>query len=124
MQTRRQALAAMAVGAAAFAQGKPNFTGRWIIDLARTTFRVPADFTEIIDHRDSVLKIETSVDTHQAIGLSIASLLAPSLQLTTTGDENSNSMPMGLTLLARSRWDGQRLVSKWRLDGLPGGSLE
>jgi hypothetical protein len=124
MRTRREALAAMAMGVAAFAQGKPNFTGRWTIDLSRTTFRVPADFTEIIDHRDPTLRIETSFDTNQAAGLSIASLLAPSLRLSTTGEEDSNPLPMGLTLLARSHWERARLVSKWRLDGLPSGTLE
>ena len=124
MLTRREALAVVvAASATALAQTKPNFTGRWQIDAARSP-DAPPDLVEVIDHRDPKVVIETSVSMSQPLGIAIAGLLAPKLQLATDASKNANELPPGLTLISNSEWQGDRLVTKWRIEGLPNGPLD
>ena len=103
----------------ALAQSKPNFSGRWQVDPSRCTIAVPADLTEVIDHREPVIDLETTVNMGQSTGLALASLLAPRVRLTTSGAQHTNAMPMGLSLASESRWQGDRLVTEWRISGMP-----
>lgn len=124
MQTRRELLAAlMACQAVAMAQSRPNFSGRWRADTTRSTVSVPPELTEVIEHRDPMLNIDTTLDTNHPIGLALASLLAPRLHLTTSGAPDSNGMPAGLSLASQSHWQGERLATDWRLSGVQNGAM-
>ena len=124
MQTRRDVLAALLASPfLAVAQSKPDFSGRWRVDTARSTFAVPPALTEVIEHREPTLSIDTTVDTNQPVGLALASLLGPRLHLTTTGAAETNSMPEGLSLASQSHWQGERLVTDWKLSGLQNGAM-
>src|ERR1700737_904525 len=119
MHTRREVIMALLAGSAiATAQPKPNFSGQWAIDTSRTTFQVPPDLAETIDHRDPVLVVKTSWDRNRPAGLAIAGLLAPSVELNTNGTQTSSNLPPGLTLKSTARWDGDKLVADWDLPGL------
>src|SRR6266849_5853778 len=125
MLSRRQILATVVgCSAAALAQSKPNFSGRWQIDTARTTHQAPDDLVEVIDHREPKLRIETTFSMNQSVGVALASLLAPKLELTTDTAGNSSELPPGIKLLSNSKWQGDRLVTNWRLEGLPNGPME
>ena len=119
MHTRREILAALAaVPSVVVAEDKPNFSGRWRLDPARSSREAPASLTETIDHRDPVIRIDSDWDRNTATGLTNAALLAPSLQLIANGTEVTNSMPLGMMLLGKSRWNSQALVTEWRLEGM------
>jgi len=119
--TRRQLLAsltAMGAAAAETASKQPNFSGRWRLDESGSSRDAPRGLTEIIDHRDAILRIDSDWDRTQPAGLSNASLLAPTLKITTDGEENVNDMPMGMSLATKSHWERSELVTDWRLQGL------
>jgi hypothetical protein len=119
--TRRQILGALTAIAAAAAQSaskRPNFIGRWRLDESRSSRDAPRGLTEVIDHRDTTLRIDSDWDRTQPTGLSNAALLAPTLKLGTDGAESVNDMPMRMSLATRSHWDGGELVTEWRLNGL------
>ena len=119
MQTRRQMITVMLAGAAGIAaQAKPNFSGRWHIDSRRSSKDAPAEIVETIDHREPLVRIDTEWNHNSATGVSNAAMLAPAVQLNSDGAENSNEMPMGLSLATKSHWDGDKLITEWRLSGL------
>jgi len=96
----------------------PNFSGRWRLDESRSSHDAPRGLTEIIDHRDSTLRIDSDWDRSRPAGLSNAPLLAPTLKLVADGDESVNDMPMGMSVSTKSHWEGAELVTEWRLNGL------
>lgn len=125
MQTRREVLAAFAASVTvACAEVRPNFSGHWQVDSQRSTFNVPLDFTEVINHQEPSIQIDTTFDISQPVGMAIASLLAPKLRLSTTEAQDTNSMPMGLSLVSKSHWQGDRLLTEWKLSGLQSGDQE
>lgn len=122
MQTRREAIALLTGATVALAQRKPNFSGQWIIDTARTNFvGAPPDLGEIVDHRDPVLIVRSSWDPNRRAGVSIAGLLAPSVELNSGGATTSSNVPPDLKLKCISHWDGEKFVTDWDLLGLPNG---
>ena len=122
MQTRRQMITAMLASAAGglAAAAKPNFTGRWHLDPRHSSKEVPAGLMETIDHREPVIRIDTAWDHNVATGVSNAAILAPAVELKSDGAESSNEMPLGLSIATKSHWDGDKLVTEWRLSGLNG----
>ena len=120
MQTRRQMISVMFAGAAGglAAPSKPNFTGRWHLDPRHSSKEVPAGLMETIDHREPVIRIDTAWDHNVATGVTNAAILAPAVELKSDGSESSNEMPLGLSLATKSHWDGEKLVTEWRLSGL------
>lgn len=100
------------------APSKPNFSGRWRLDPSRNSKDAPADLTETIDHREPVIRIDTDWDKGVATGISNAAILAPAVQLKSDGSETSDDLPLGLSLATKSHWDGDKLVTEWRLNGL------
>jgi hypothetical protein len=58
---------------------------------------------EILTHKDSELRIQ-------------AGSAQDVLELTTDGNENVNRMTNGRVHKSTSRWDGDRLVTQWRLE--------
>jgi hypothetical protein len=119
-KTRRQVIAAMFASAAIglSAPEKPNFSGRWRLDPSRSSKDAPADLAETIDHREPVIRIDTAWDRTRPAGVSNGAILAPAVQLKSDGTESSNDVPMGLSVVTKSHWDGDKLVTEWRLNGL------
>lgn len=101
-----------------YAADRPNFTGRWRLDEAQSTRGAPHEMTQVVDHREPVMRIDTDWDKNQATGVSNAAILAPTLQLTSDNAENVNAMPLGLSLTTKSHWDGDAFITEWRLNGL------
>lgn len=122
MHTRREAIAVLAGAGIAIAQPKPNFSGNWAIDTVRTDFQgAPTDLSETIDHREPVMIIKASWDPNRRAGVSIAGLLAPSVELNSSGAPTSSNVPPELKLKCTSHWDGEKFVTDWDLLGLPNG---
>lgn len=100
------AVALVLAGIASAADDKPNFTGKWALDTAKSDFGpvpAPTSQTQEIDHKDPKLKVktvskgaqgETTVETNR----------------TTDGEENTNTM--GQTeVKSKTVWDGKKLVT-------------
>jgi hypothetical protein len=102
----------------------PDLSGTWQIDVARSTEGItplPSDpdtprppapppgmawkafSPEILTHNEPELKIQIG-STKDA------------LQLSTDGQENVNPMANGRVHKSTSRWDGDTLVTRWRLE--------
>jgi hypothetical protein len=92
---------------------KPNFSGRWEVDKAKSTFRFPKgveppafdNLTVLIDHQEPKLKltfIERKAQTETTI----------TYNLTTDGAENRNVLGQGYDVRSRARWDGTRLIGE------------
>jgi hypothetical protein len=102
----------------------PDLSGAWQIDIARSTEDItplPSDpetprpppsppgmawkafSPEILTHREPDLKIQ--VGSTQDV-----------LQLSTDGHENVNPMTNGREHISTSRWEGDTLITRWRLD--------
>jgi len=112
-------LALVLASAALFAaSSKPNFSGKWRLDEARSSREAPAALVETIDHREPAVRIDSDWDHNVATGVSNAGLLAPAMRLTTDGTDATSAMPMGMSLVTKSHWDGDRLVTEWRVNGL------
>ena len=119
MLTPRQIITIiLASGAVLAAPSKPNFSGHWRLDQSRSSKEVPADLVETIDHRESVIRVDTEWDPSKRTGVSNAPMLAPTLQLKSDGTESSNEVPVGLSLVTKSHWDGDKLVTEWHLNGM------
>jgi hypothetical protein len=103
---------------------RPDLSGTWEIDVAHSsesitplpgdpdTPRPPAPppgmawkafSPEILTHKDSELKIQ--VGSRKEV-----------LELTTDGKENVNRMANGRVHRSTTRWEGERLVTQWRLE--------
>jgi hypothetical protein len=111
---RREALLAVAGAAAAVAQGKPNLSGRWVLDPQQSELgpKMRAGGyreTLVIEHRDPRLRIDYTVTYG-------GDKLHTIYELTTDGAENRTKTPLGEEV-TRSTWEGERLVSDATLNG-------
>jgi hypothetical protein len=105
------ALATLLVTGAARAQdAKPNFTGTWTMDAAKSDFGPmppPDSIVVVIDHKEPNIKMTTTQKS--AMGD-----LNNDRTLTTDGKENINKIrtPAGDTdLKSTSKWDGRKLTT-------------
>lgn len=112
-------LALVLAGAALFAAPtKPNFSGKWLLDERRSSREAPTALMETIDHREPALRIDSEWDHNVPTGITNAAILAPAMQLTTDGADATSEMPLGLSLATKSHWQGNKLVTEWRVSGL------
>lgn len=120
MATRRQVLSAIlaTAGAAMAAPAKPDFSGRWKIVPNSSSKEAPAELGEIIDQRESTIRIDSQWNHNTSTGVGNAAILAPAVLLRSDGTVTSNEMPMGMSLSTKSHWDGDKLVTDWQLSGL------
>jgi hypothetical protein len=98
------------VGAPASVGAKPNFSGTWKLDVAKSDFGIlPPDNsrTYVIDHSDPVLKIAVSADTAQG-------KQDFTLAFTTDGKEVTNNAG-GLELKSILTWESSTLVDNTKL---------
>ena len=108
---------ALAAGPAAAAD-KPDFSGKWVLDVAKSDFGMlpgPDSQTNNIDHKEPKIKVAMTVKTAQGERSS-------ERNLTTDGEENTNTAGP-LTSKSRSKWDGNRLVTDAKLQ-TPNGDVE
>ncbi|MGI8745003.1 MAG: hypothetical protein ACR2NN_21020 [Bryobacteraceae bacterium] len=88
---------------------KPNFSGTWKLNVAKSDFGVipgPESRTDIIDHNDPSLKIATKEDGPQGKRDYV-------MVLTTDGKENVNNP--GIEIKSASTWEGPALVTNTKL---------
>ena len=97
------------------AQSKPDFSGKWILDVAKSDFG-PAPPLEAmsheIQHKDPTVKIVTTQKSAQGE-------LANQRTITTDGKENSNRLKTMMgdqDVTSTSRWDGPKLTTAMKLD--------
>jgi len=105
------ALAALACAA----DDKPNFTGKWVLDVEKSDFGpvpAPSSQSQDIDHKDPKLKIKTVSKNAQG-EQTVES------NRTTDGAENTNTQ--GQTeVKSKTVWDGKKLVTtmKRQINGM------
>lgn len=90
---------------------KPDFTGKWILDVAKSDFGPmppPDSQTRLIDHKDPNLKATITQKGQQGER-------TYERNITTDGKENTNTFGQ-LGLKSKSRWDGKRLITEGKLE--------
>ena len=110
------ALLVLLLSASAWAQdAKPDFTGKWNLDVAKSDFGPmppPDSVVHVIEHKEPSIKIVTT--TKGAQGETTNERL-----LTTDGKENVNKMRMGpdgdQQVTSTSKWNGKALATSFKL---------
>jgi hypothetical protein len=105
MQNRRQFVASFIVTAAALRSqdSKPNLSGHWVMDAAKSTGRNPRTCVETIQHRDPNLTITSVSEDPRGRTTTF-------LKLTTDGRESVNDVN-GNEFHSQSHWEGGKLVT-------------
>jgi hypothetical protein len=98
--------------------GKPDFSGRWQLDLSRSKAPVELPAMEqVIDHRGSAFRWTTKITTNDGGAMLPPFLMGiadPQGELTIDGKETvRTSGPFERR--SRSEWDGQHLVTLWNV---------
>jgi hypothetical protein len=103
---RKLIISLLLLSFAAFAQdARPNFTGTWKLNVAKSDFGPmppPDSRTDTIDHKDPVLKQSVAMSSGQGD-------MQFDLTLTTDGKESKNTI-MGNDMVSNAHWDGKTLV--------------
>jgi hypothetical protein len=102
----------LALGVAAAAQDKPNFTGKWVMDASKSDFGPmppPESLVQEMDHKEPNLKIKVTQKGQQGERTSEASY-------TTDGAENENTLFGSAKMKSTTKWDGAKLVTVGKLD--------
>jgi hypothetical protein len=103
-------LALLVAGSAWTQDAKPNFSGTWNIDLAKSDFGPappPDSLVAVIDHKEPNIKIATTQKGPMGE-------VSNERTLTTDGKENINKMrtPVGDSdMKSTSKWDGKKLIT-------------
>ncbi len=116
-------LAVMLLAASIAAPGqeaKPDFTGKWVLDVAKSEFGpLPAPESQVneIDHKEPKIKVATTSRGSQGERKT-------ERNLTTDGEENTNAGFGGSQAKSRSKWDGKRLVTESTTENPNFGKIE
>ncbi|MCX6587734.1 MAG: hypothetical protein NTX13_14315 [Acidobacteria bacterium] len=89
----------------------PDFSGTWKVNVAKSNFGPmpsPDKYIRVIDHKEPTVKIEESQASDRGEWTGI-------INLKTDGTETSSEI-RGNALKSISRWDGEVLSSKSKLD--------
>jgi hypothetical protein len=104
-------LAAPAVSQSA----KPDFSGTWTLDVAKSDFGpapAPKSIVHLVEHKEPSLKISSTQVTEQGETTNVRNI-------STDGKENTNTMrAMGVEQDVKSttKWDGTKLVTAAKVD--------
>ncbi len=93
------------------AYSAPDFTGSWKVNVAKSNFGAmpsPDKYTRVIEHKEPTVKIEESQSSERGEWTGI-------INLKTDGTETSSEI-RGNALKSVSRWDGEVLSIKSKLD--------
>lgn len=103
---RKLIISLLLLAFAAFAQdAKPNLSGTWKLNTAKSDFGPmppPDSRTDIIDHKDPVLKESVAMSSSQGD-------MKMDLTYTTDGKESKNTV-MDNDVTSNAHWDGKTLV--------------
>lgn len=103
---KKLCLLVLSLALAAMAQdGKPNFSGTWELQVAKSDFGplpAPQGQTNAIEHKDPKLKITATAKTDQGDRTTVRNF-------TTDGEENTNQLG-NATMKSRTRWVEKELV--------------
>jgi len=101
----------------ALAQDKPNFSGTWVLDVAKSDFGpspAPESMTLAIVHKDPSIKA-TSTQKSAEMGE-----VKNERSITTDGKDNVNKLNMGQmgeqNITSKTTWAGKTLVTSYSLD--------
>jgi len=115
-RTSLSALLLVLVVASAWAQGtKPNFSGTWQLDAAKSEFGPmppPSSMLTVIDHKDPKVVIKTSQKSEQGD-------VVNERTITTDGKPNTNKLksPMGdQDVTSTTNWSGNQLVTEFKME--------
>ena len=95
---------------AAAQDAKPDFTGKWTLDLSKSDFGqmpVPESMVSVIDHKEPTVKISTTQKSQQGE-------ITSERTLTTDGKPNTNKVKnmMGEQEMASTTtWEGKKLIT-------------
>ncbi len=111
------------VAASATAQdAKPDFSGKWTLDAAKSDFGPappPESVVIVIEHKEPNLKTATTQTGQQGV-------VTNERNLTTDGKENTNKMKaMGTEqdVKSTSKWEGKKLLTALKFD-IQGATIE
>jgi len=100
------------LAASAPAQSKPNFSGDWKLNIAKSTFGqmpAPSSLTEKITHADPSLKVQTAQSGDFGDFNS-------DFSFTTDGKECQNAMGDLFKMTSTVKWDGDILMFDSKMD--------
>ena len=107
---------ALTLGTLVWAQGaKPNFSGTWTLDPAKTDFGPmppPESMVLVIDHKDPEMKISSTQKTEQG-------QFDNERRITTDGRENTNKLRTMMgeqEVKSKTSWNGSKLTTMFKLD--------
>lgn len=97
-----------------------RYSGRWELDKANSELPEPApdNLVEVIELRDSTVKINTTSkdwNIQKPIAVTLFALTIPEFVATTDNAETTQPYGPG-ALKSKTRWEGARLVTDWRLE--------
>jgi hypothetical protein len=90
----------------AAAQDKPNFSGKWVLDLSKSNFEplpAPDSQVRVIDHKEPKLKITDTTKDQRGER-------TRDREITTDGKENKTTVG-GIEYVSKSHWDGNQLIT-------------
>jgi hypothetical protein len=104
MLNRRLFVLSLATTAALWPQvSKPNLSGHWVMNAAKSTGRNPKTCEETVDHKDPALTITTVSEDPRGQSKTF-------LKLTTDGQDAVNEVN-GNEFHSKSHWEGAKLVT-------------
>lgn len=93
-------------GSVALAAERPDFSGRWKLNLTKSDFgerTLPRSSVLVVEHREPNLKISRTVETDQG-------KLDSNVAYSTDGQETTIQLPGGPEVKTTAKWDGTALV--------------
>jgi hypothetical protein len=93
---------------------KPDFSGKWNLDVAKSDFGAaprPESIVHVIAHTEPALRVESTQTTQQGTATNVRNL-------TTDGKENTNTLrAMGgeQEVKSTTKWDGNKLVTALKI---------
>lgn len=117
----KHALLALAVAGALAATpaaqaGKPDFTGTWTLDIAKSDFGPappPESMVMVVDHKEPTIKIKTTQKSAEGETNNDRTL-------TIDGKPNTNKITMvggdAQSITSTSKWDGAKFVTTYPID--------
>src|SRR5262245_21862772 len=97
------------------AQTKPDFSGKWVLDAAKSDFGqapAPESIVHVIAHKEPNVTITTTQNSAQGETTN-------ERKLTTDGKENVNRLKLGAgeqEVKSTSKWEGAKLTTTTKLD--------
>jgi hypothetical protein len=113
---RRIVLGLMFASVAAFAAAKPDFSGSWKLDPAKSDFgqmKAPDKMERVIEHKDPEIKVKTTQSTPNGDR-------STETAYTIDGKEQKQDSPRGAVMYT-PKWDGDAVVIESRRSVTVGG---